>query len=81
MNKYEYWAHRLFPKMKFSDVIEKMEKLGEKREVKVIMPIFLFWGVSFIPPQIILLKMNIIQISIEFLFVFKSHIRIIFIYI
>ena len=36
MAKYEYWAHRLFPKMKFSDVIERLEKLGEKREVKVI---------------------------------------------
>ncbi|RNA21156.1 TIMELESS-interacting, partial [Brachionus plicatilis] len=34
MAKYEYWAHRLFPKMKFSDVIERLEKLGEKREVK-----------------------------------------------
>ena len=34
ISKYEYWAHRLFPKMKFVDVIEKLEKLGEKREVK-----------------------------------------------
>lgn len=36
MSKYEYWAHRLFPKMKFTDVIERLEKLGDKREVKVI---------------------------------------------
>lgn len=34
MAKYEYWAHRLFPKMKFIDVIDRLEKLGEKREVK-----------------------------------------------
>ena len=33
--QYEYWTHRLFPKMKFHDVIERLEKLGEKREVKV----------------------------------------------
>jgi hypothetical protein len=33
--KYEYWSHRLFPKMKFNDVVERLEKLGEKREVKV----------------------------------------------
>ena len=33
--KYEYWAHRLYPKMKFIDVIEKLEKLGEKREIRV----------------------------------------------
>lgn len=34
ISKYEYWAHRLFPKMKFTDVVERLEKLGEK-EVKV----------------------------------------------
>lgn len=34
VSKYEYWAHRLFPKMKFCDVIERLEKLGERREVK-----------------------------------------------
>ena len=33
-SKYEYWAHRLFPKMKFVDVMERLEKLGDKREVK-----------------------------------------------
>lgn len=35
ISKYEYWTHRLFPKMKFQDVIERLEKLGDKREVKV----------------------------------------------
>jgi hypothetical protein len=35
ISKFEYWGHRLFPMMKFSDVIEKLEKLGDKREVKV----------------------------------------------
>lgn len=34
MAKYEYWAHRLYPKMKFNDVIERLEKLGEKREIR-----------------------------------------------
>ena len=34
ISQYEYWSHRLFPKMKFNDVIERLEKLGEKREVK-----------------------------------------------
>jgi TIMELESS-interacting protein len=34
VSKYEYWAHRLFPQMKFIDVIERLEKLGDKREIK-----------------------------------------------
>ena len=41
LSKYEFWAHRLFPKMKFCDVVERLEKLGEKREVKVFKIIFL----------------------------------------
>jgi hypothetical protein len=35
MNKYKYWAHRLYPKMPFDEVIERVEKIGQKREVKV----------------------------------------------
>ena len=35
ISKYEFWSHRLFPKMKFVDIVEKLEKLGDKREVKV----------------------------------------------
>ena len=42
ISKYEYWAHRLFPKMKFVDVIERLEKLGEKRDVKVHFYLSLF---------------------------------------
>ena len=41
LSKYEFWAHRLFPKMKFCDIVERLEKLGEKREVKVNIIIFL----------------------------------------
>jgi len=49
ISKYEYWAHRLFPMMKFSDVIEKLEKLGDKREVKVSFScIFWLCWISFI---------------------------------
>ena len=33
--KYEYWAHRLYPRLKFTDAVEKLERIGEKREVKV----------------------------------------------
>lgn len=30
----EHWAHRLFPKMPFDEVIERVEKLGAKKEVQ-----------------------------------------------
>lgn len=31
---YEYWCHRLFPKFKFEDCIEKIERLGSKKDVQ-----------------------------------------------
>lgn len=34
MREMEHWAHRLFPKMPFDEVIERCEKLGSKREVQ-----------------------------------------------
>ncbi|XP_013855944.1 TIMELESS-interacting protein [Austrofundulus limnaeus] len=34
MLRMENWAHRLFPKLQFEDFIEKVEKLGAKREVQ-----------------------------------------------
>ncbi|XP_006819077.1 uncharacterized protein LOC102803732 [Saccoglossus kowalevskii] len=35
MQAYEHWAHRLYPKMTFDDVIEKVEQLGHKKPVQV----------------------------------------------
>ena len=35
MGGLEHWAHRLFPKATFDEFIERMEKLGTKREVQV----------------------------------------------
>ena len=35
MSRYEHWAHRLFPKMTFQDVLERIEKLAVHKEVKV----------------------------------------------
>lgn len=35
MRYLEHWAHRLFPKMPFDEVLERIEKLGTKNEVKV----------------------------------------------
>lgn len=32
--KIEHWGHRLFPRMKFEDFVEKVENLGSKRAVK-----------------------------------------------
>lgn len=32
--KIEHWAHRLFPKMKFEDFVERVENLGSRRAVK-----------------------------------------------
>ncbi len=35
MGMLEHWAHRLFPPMPFDEFIERLEKLGSKREVQV----------------------------------------------
>ncbi|KAK6052636.1 replication Fork Protection Component Swi3 [Cooperia oncophora] len=37
MKKYQHWAHVMFPKLKFEDVISKCEALGDKRAIKVYM--------------------------------------------
>ncbi|XP_061671682.1 TIMELESS-interacting protein [Syngnathoides biaculeatus] len=34
MQKMENWAHRLYPKLEFEDFIDKVEKLGGKKEVQ-----------------------------------------------
>ena len=34
MRHMEHWAHRLFPKMPFDEVIQRVEKLGSKGPVK-----------------------------------------------
>lgn len=35
MQKMENWAHRLFPKLQFEEFIDRVEKLGKKKEVQV----------------------------------------------
>ena len=35
MSHLEHWGHRLFPKMPFDDLIERLEKLGAKKEMQV----------------------------------------------
>ena len=35
MRYLEHWAHRLFPKMPFDEVLERIERLGTKRDVQV----------------------------------------------
>lgn len=37
MNRLEQWTHRLFPRYTFDDSIDKLEKLGKKNEVKVML--------------------------------------------
>ncbi|WKX88974.1 hypothetical protein Q1695_008542 [Nippostrongylus brasiliensis] len=37
LKKYEHWAHVMFPKLKFEDVVSRCETLGDKRPVKVYM--------------------------------------------
>ncbi|KAM6950631.1 LOW QUALITY PROTEIN: TIMELESS-interacting protein [Lycodopsis pacificus] len=34
MHKMENWAHRLYPKLQFEDFIDKVEKLGNKKDVQ-----------------------------------------------
>lgn len=40
MKKMEQWAHRLYPKTRFDDTLEKIEHLGSKRPVRVCHLIF-----------------------------------------
>jgi len=35
INRMEHWAHRLYPKFKFEDFLERVNKLGHKKSVKV----------------------------------------------
>lgn len=35
MQRYEHWAHRLFPKFPFADVVDQVENLGNKKLVQV----------------------------------------------
>ena len=35
MSRLEGWTHRLYPKFNFDDVLEKVEHLAKKREVRV----------------------------------------------
>lgn len=35
LSRYEHWAHRLFPKMTFQDVLGRIDKLAGDKEVKV----------------------------------------------
>lgn len=37
MKKYAYWGHLMFPKMKTEDVLNRVETLGTRRQVKVFM--------------------------------------------
>lgn len=37
MNRLEQWTHRLFPRYTFDDTLDKLEKLGKKNEMKVIL--------------------------------------------
>jgi len=34
MSRLEHWAHRLFPKLSFDDFIERLERLGSKKEIQ-----------------------------------------------
>ena len=35
MHRLQHWGHRLFPKMTFDEVLERVERLGAKKEVQV----------------------------------------------
>jgi len=37
INRLEQWTHRLFPRYTFDDSIDKLEKLGKKTEIKVML--------------------------------------------
>lgn len=35
MGVMEHWAHRLYPKMPFDELIDRVERLGQKKQVQV----------------------------------------------
>ena len=35
MNLYQFWAHKLFPKIQFSDLVERVEKLCHSKRMHV----------------------------------------------
>ncbi|XP_033218876.1 TIMELESS-interacting protein [Belonocnema kinseyi] len=37
MKRLEHWTHRLFPKLNFDDCLEKIENLGQKKELQVFL--------------------------------------------
>jgi len=39
MKKMEHWAHRLYPKLPFDDVMNRISILGKKKTVQVILNI------------------------------------------
>ena len=40
MGVMEHWAHRLYPKMPFDELIERVERLGQKKDVQVFAKFF-----------------------------------------
>ncbi|XP_012277011.1 TIMELESS-interacting protein [Orussus abietinus] len=47
MKRLEHWAHRLFPKYRFDDFIEKMETLGTKKDLHVYLKKYRLNMISF----------------------------------
>jgi TIMELESS-interacting protein len=35
MKRFEHWAHRLYPKLPFDDVMNRISQLGKKKNVQV----------------------------------------------
>lgn len=35
MGRLQHWVHRLFPRFKFDDCLDKIEKLGRKKPIQV----------------------------------------------
>ena len=44
MKHLEHWAHRLYPRYPFNNVLEQIEKLGFKKPVKVRFQLFSFFS-------------------------------------
>lgn len=39
LKTYNYWCHRMFPKLPFDQAVDKIEKLGNKKAVIVSIPV------------------------------------------
>lgn len=64
MGVLEHWGHRLFPRMPFDELIERVERLGQKKAVQV-RPMFGYVALGIIEcltePKVLFLEIFVVE--------------------